>query len=109
MLVSPGRNVRHADMQLLEHVTMATTTANSSNVSSTSEEPDSAITHIITGTWDPSETAFAVLNQARRDHKIDQLTKGDSVSVYVGICSIFYFTVLWEEIQLSQRRIINEL
>ena len=25
MLVSPGRNVRHADMQLLEHVTMATT------------------------------------------------------------------------------------
>lgn len=24
MLVSPGRNVRHADMQLLEHISMAT-------------------------------------------------------------------------------------
>jgi hypothetical protein len=32
MLVSPGRNVRHADMQLLEHVTMATTSSPNADV-----------------------------------------------------------------------------
>ena len=52
MLVSPGRNVRHADMQLLEHVTMATTTSNnSSGNADPNNAADSAITHIITGTY----------------------------------------------------------
>ena len=60
MLVSPGRNVRHADMQLLEHVTMATTPGHSEQGSASS---DGMINHVITGSWDPSETAFAVLNQ----------------------------------------------
>lgn len=55
MLVSPGRNVRHADMQLLEHVTMATTPNN--------HEEDPEIVHVITGSWDPRETSFAVLNK----------------------------------------------
>ena len=47
MLVSPGRNVRHSDMQLLEDVRM--TQANSQ--------------WSIQGSWDPREAAFAVLNQ----------------------------------------------
>ena len=41
MLVSPGRNVRHADMQLLEHVTMATTSSPNADVD--------FVTHVITG------------------------------------------------------------
>jgi len=47
MLVSPGRNVRHSDMQLLEQVQVFN---NSSGWS-------------FQGTWDPKEAAFAVLNQ----------------------------------------------
>ena len=79
MLVSPGRNVRHADMQLLEHVTMATTTSdNTSGNADPNNAADSAITHIITGSWDPSETAFAVLNQE---------TPADIQSVYVTIAA----------------------
>ena len=47
MLVSPGRNVRHSDMQLLESVRMS-----------------SAMNQWqIQGSWDPREAAFAVLNQ----------------------------------------------
>ncbi len=65
MLVSPGRNVRHADMQLLEHVTMANTSCQ-----------DQDITHIITGSWDPSETSFAVLNKE---------TPSDVSSVYLTV------------------------
>ena len=49
MLVSPGRNVRHSDMQLLEDVKM------SHNASSAQ--------WAIQGQWDPREAAFAVLNQ----------------------------------------------
>ena len=41
MLVSPGRNVRHADMQLLEHVTMATTSSPNADID--------FVTHVITG------------------------------------------------------------
>ncbi|XP_040564697.1 rab GTPase-activating protein 1 [Lepeophtheirus salmonis] len=48
MLVSPGNNVRHVDMQLLEKVVMATSASGSV---------------IITGTWDPRESAFASLNK----------------------------------------------
>ena len=47
MLVSPGRNVRHSDMQLLEGVKMAQANNQWS----------------IQGSWDPREAAFAVLNQ----------------------------------------------
>ena len=46
LLVGPGRNVRHADMQLLENVTMATTT------SSAASDLDPAITNM-----QPSEEA----------------------------------------------------
>ena len=49
MLVSPGRNVRHSDMQLLEDVKM-------SHNSTTAQ-------WAIQGSWDPREAAFAVLNQ----------------------------------------------
>ena len=58
MLVSPGRAVRHADMQLLEHVTMATTAANPGS----SESTGNVIAYVINGEWDPRETAFAMLN-----------------------------------------------
>ena len=58
MLVSPGRAVRHADMQLLEHVTMATTAANPGSGDSTGN----VIAYVINGEWDPRETAFAMLN-----------------------------------------------
>ena len=47
MLVSPGRNVRHSDMQLLEDVRMTRIDNHWS----------------IQGSWDPREAAFAVLNQ----------------------------------------------
>ena len=47
MLVSPGRNVRHSDMQLLEDVRMTRIDNHWS----------------ISGSWDPREAAFAVLNQ----------------------------------------------
>ena len=57
MLVSPGRNVRHADMQLLEHVTMATTAANHGGMNN-----ENVIAYVINGEWDPRETAFAMLN-----------------------------------------------
>ena len=49
MLVSPGRNVRHSDMQLLESVKMGQSPAQSQ--------------WTIQGCWDPREAAFAVLNQ----------------------------------------------
>ena len=68
MLVSPGRNVRHADMQLLEHVTMANTTL----------VPEDHPTHVITGTWDPKETSFAVLNKE---------TPADVNSVYITVAA----------------------
>ena len=48
MLVSPGRNVRHSDMQLLEGVKMS---------------PAPSGGWSIQGSWDPREAAFAVLNQ----------------------------------------------
>ena len=47
MLVSPGRNVRHSDMQLLESVKMSHAQSQ----------------WAIQGSWDPREAAFAVLNQ----------------------------------------------
>ena len=50
MLVSPGRNVRHSDMQLLESVKMG----------------QSGAQWAIQGSWDPREAAFAVLNQVTK-------------------------------------------
>jgi hypothetical protein len=63
MLVSPGRNVRHKDMQLLEHVTMATTVDDGGRGNHGISNHDNVIAHVITGSWDPRETAFAVLNK----------------------------------------------
>jgi len=66
MLVSPGRNVRHADMQLLEQVSMATSSAGPTDQQQQGDQhanPAQGITHVLTGSWDPSETAFAVLNK----------------------------------------------
>merc|ERR1719282_2268548 len=48
MLVSPGRNVRHSDMQLLEGVKMSSVSSGGWSIQ---------------GCWDPREAAFAVLNQ----------------------------------------------
>ena len=48
MLVSPGRNVRHSDMQLLEGVKMSSVSSGGWSIQ---------------GSWDPREAAFAVLNQ----------------------------------------------
>ena len=80
MLVSPGRNVRHVDMQLIEHVTMATTKTNSSTESTAFhvENTTEGVSHIITGSWDPRESAFAVLNKE---------TPGDVPSVYITIAA----------------------
>ena len=80
MLVSPGRNVRHVDMQLIEHVTMATTKTSTSTEDNTSQtdNPNEGVSHIITGSWDPRESAFAVLNKE---------TPGDVPSVYITIAA----------------------
>ena len=75
LLVSPGRNVRHADMQLLEHVTMATSADQG---------------HVITGHWDPREAAFAVLNQ-ETPHGVD--------SVYVTIAADLVVSQIAEPIR----------
>ena len=85
MLVSPGRNVRHADMQLIEHVTMATTKTNESteSVTASSAEPSESVCHIITGSWDPRESAFAVLNKE---------TPGDVPSVFITIAADLVIT-----------------
>lgn len=85
MLVSPGRNVRHVDMQLIEHVTMATTKSSTSTEDNTSQadNPNEGVSHIITGSWDPRESAFAVLNKE---------TPGDVPSVYITIAADLVLT-----------------
>ena len=85
MLVSPGRNVRHVDMQLIEHVTMATTKISSSSESAFTNSSDQGegVSHIITGSWDPRESAFAVLNKE---------TPGDVPSVYITIAADLVIT-----------------
>ena len=64
MLVSPGRNVRHSDMQLLEGVKMSHTGTSGG--------------WAIQGSWDPREAAFAVLNQE---------TGPDIQSVYMTVAA----------------------
>ncbi|TRY69121.1 hypothetical protein TCAL_04113 [Tigriopus californicus] len=80
MLVSPGRNVRHADMQLLERVTMtnATLVAPSDGGQSSTSGAANCAGQIITGTWDPSEASFAMLNQE---------TSADRSPVYMTIAA----------------------
>lgn len=76
MLVSPGRNVRHADMQLLETVTTMT----SASATTGAEGGHGSLTagKIITGIWDPSEASFAMLNQE---------TAPDASPVYMTIAA----------------------
>lgn len=75
MLVSPGRNVRHSDMQLLEGVGMA-----------------KAVTGgwAITGTWDPREAAFAMLNQE---------TGPDIQSVYMTVAADLVMSQIAEPVR----------
>ncbi len=71
---------RHADMQLLEHVTMATTAGGGQEQQQQPEgQPgQEGLTHVLTGSWDPSETAFAELNRE---------TPADVQSVFVTIAA----------------------
>jgi len=55
LLVSPGRNVKHSDMHLLEMVSMGT------NQPSLQHEKRSA--YVISGHWDPNELVFGILNR----------------------------------------------
>ncbi|XP_076042421.1 rab GTPase-activating protein 1-like isoform X3 [Oratosquilla oratoria] len=50
LLVAPGRRVKHADMHLLEMVSMGSNGGDGKN-------------YIISGQWDPSDPVFEVLNQ----------------------------------------------
>jgi hypothetical protein len=59
MSVSPDRNVGHVDMQFLEQVTI-TAMSNRSNSAEPTRETD--VVHVISGLWDPSKTAPAILN-----------------------------------------------
>ncbi|XP_069685787.1 rab GTPase-activating protein 1-like isoform X2 [Periplaneta americana] len=54
VLVSPGRNVKHSDMQLLEMVSMGSGTGDKQ-------------CYVISGHWDPADPAFEALNVETRD------------------------------------------
>ncbi|CAL1530550.1 unnamed protein product [Lymnaea stagnalis] len=57
LLISPGRNVQHSDMQLIELVSMSYT-------------PDTKV-YNVTGHWDPSEKCFAILNtETEKDTRV---------------------------------------
>ena len=79
MLVSPGRNVRHSDMQLLEDVKM-------SYNASTAQ-------WAIQGSWDPREAAFAVLNQE---------TGPDISSVFMTVACDLVLNQIAEPVGISQ-------
>ncbi|KAJ9597184.1 hypothetical protein L9F63_026925, partial [Diploptera punctata] len=58
VLVSPGRNVKHSDMQLLEMVSMGSGTGDKQ-------------CYVISGHWDPADPAFEALNvETPRDGRI---------------------------------------
>ncbi|XP_041370237.1 rab GTPase-activating protein 1-like [Gigantopelta aegis] len=68
LLISPGRNVKHSDMQLIELVSMS---YNSDGQSYT-----------ITGHWDPTENCFLVLNtETRKDTRVFLTVAVDLVMV----------------------------
>jgi len=92
LLVSPGRNARHADMQLLEHVTMATSASIPVTAQSMSGEAsnEQVLNHVITGHWDPREAAFAVLNQE---------TPHDVSSTYITIAADLVVSQIAEPIR----------
>ena len=77
MLVSPDRNVRHSDMQLLEDVKMS----------------HSASQWSIQGSWDPREAAFAVLNQE---------TGPDISSVFMTVACDLVLNQIAEPVGISQ-------
>ena len=54
LLVSPGRNVKHSDMHLLEMVSMGI---------NTSTLPEKKSAYVISGHWDPNELVFGILNR----------------------------------------------
>ncbi|KAL8585574.1 hypothetical protein ACOMHN_050333 [Nucella lapillus] len=57
LLISPGRNVKHSDMQLIELVNMAYT--------------QDERTYTISGNWDPSEKCFEILNtETEKDTRV---------------------------------------
>ena len=84
LLVSPGRNVRHADMQLLEHVTMATTVGNGD------DREEGAVSHVITGSWDPREASFAMLNKE---------TPHDVQAIYISIAADLVISQIAEPVR----------
>ena len=79
MLVSPGRNVRHSDMQLLEDVKMSHNAATAQ--------------WAVSGSWDPREAAFAVLNQE---------TGPDISSVYMTVACDLVLNQIAEPAGISQ-------
>ncbi|XP_055895788.1 rab GTPase-activating protein 1-like isoform X1 [Biomphalaria glabrata] len=57
LLISPGRNVQHSDMQLIELVSMG-------------YAPDTKL-YNVAGQWDPSEKCFAILNtETEKDTRV---------------------------------------
>lgn len=68
VLVSPGRNVKHSDMQLLEMVSMGSGIASDKKC------------YVITGQWNPRENAFEPLNvETPRDSRVDLTVAVDLV------------------------------
>ncbi|XP_052788930.1 rab GTPase-activating protein 1-like isoform X2 [Mya arenaria] len=67
LLISPGRNVKHGDMTLIEKTSMGYT--------------EDTI-YVITGNWDPTEASFAVLNtETPRDTRVFMTAAIDLVIV----------------------------
>ncbi|GFS14750.1 rab GTPase-activating protein 1 [Elysia marginata] len=78
LLISPGRNVQHSDMQLIELMSMA-------------YAPDTR-QYNISGHWDPSEKCFAILNtETEKDTRVFLTVAVDLV--LVGIQEPVRFTL----------------
>ncbi|XP_044593571.1 rab GTPase-activating protein 1-like isoform X2 [Cotesia glomerata] len=70
VLVSPGRNVRHSDMRLLEIHT---------EKKSNSQPLNDRQSYNISGSWDPSDPALETLNTETRESKINMTVAVDLV------------------------------